>query len=60
MRKKLFNWVIARLQEQSTWRGFVWLLTAAGLQIQPDLAIQIVSAGAAVAGLIGVLSEEAK
>ena len=55
------NWVLARLREPSTWRGIVWLLTVLGLAIKPDQAEAIVTAGIALAGLLGVfLSDEPK
>ena len=41
------------LREPSTYRGLVWLLTAAGLALSPEQQIAIVGAGAALAGLIG-------
>lgn len=53
------NWLLARLREPSTWRGIVWLATVAGLSLRPDQAEAIVTAGMALAGLLGVfLSDE--
>jgi len=40
--------------EPSTYRGFVWLLMAAGLALSPEQQSAIISTGAAIAGLIGV------
>ncbi len=40
--------------EPSTWRGLVWLLTAGGLVLSPEQQVAIISAGAAISGLIGV------
>lgn len=48
------HWIIARLREPSTWRGVVWLATAAGLALTPEQAEIIVTAGMALAGAIGV------
>ena len=48
------NWVLARLREPSSWRGIVWLLTVFGLALKPDQAEAIVTAGMALAGLLGV------
>lgn len=42
------------LSEPSTWRGFVWLLTALGLKMDPSQAEAIVSLGLAVSGAIAV------
>jgi len=52
------RWMLERLQEPSTWRGLVWLLTAAGVAVSPDLAEKIAVAGMAVAGLLGVVLKE--
>jgi hypothetical protein len=55
------NWVLRRLREPSTWRGLVWLATVAGLSLRPDQAEAIVTAGMALAGLLGVfLADEPK
>ena len=55
------NWMIARLRENSTWRGIIWLLTVAGLSLRPDQAEAIITVGMAVAGLLGVfLADEPK
>ena len=47
------NWLLNRLSEPSTWRGLVWLATAAGLSLRPDQAEAIGIAGMALAGLLG-------
>jgi hypothetical protein len=49
------EYVLARLKEASTWRGFVYLLTALGVTVSPALAEAIIAAGMAVAGVIGVV-----
>ena len=48
----------ARLKEPSTWRGLVWLLTACGVTLRPEVWEQITAVGMAAAGLLGVLSRE--
>lgn len=53
---RLRVWLIERAREPSTWRGLVLLATAAGVQIAPDVQEAIVTAGLAVAGLIGALT----
>jgi len=40
-----------RLQEPSTWRGILLLLTALGVSIRPDLWEGIVTLGIALAGI---------
>lgn len=52
------NYLFARAKEPSTWRGLVLLLTAVGVPIAPALGEQIVTAGLAAAGLIGVLAAD--
>lgn len=55
------RWLLRRLREPSTWRGMVWLATVAGLSLRPDQAEAIVTAGMALAGLLGVfLADEPK
>lgn len=51
-------WWLARLREPSTWRGIVWILTAAGVSLSPELWETITAVGMAVAGLIGVITRE--
>ena len=52
------NWVVNRLREPSTWRGLVWLATAAGVSLSPDVWAYITTIGMAAAGLIGVITRE--
>lgn len=52
------KYLIARLKEASTWRGFFVLLAAFGVVVSPDLQESLVAVGLAVAGLIGVLSPD--
>jgi hypothetical protein len=50
-------YILDRLREPSTWRGITLLLTALGVPLAPALSEAIVSAGLAVAGLIGVVTK---
>lgn len=52
------NWFFARLNEPSTWRGIIWLLTVAGVSLSPEAWQYITTMGMAGAGLIGVLTSE--
>ena len=54
-RADLVRWACAQAREPSTWRGLVWVLTAAGITVSPELAAHIAAAGMAIAGLIGAL-----
>lgn len=40
--------------EASTWRGLIFILTAVGLQLDPEQQTAIITAGMALAGLVGV------
>lgn len=50
--------MLARLREPSTWRGLIWLLTALGVTLRPEVWEQITALGMAAAGLIGVLTHD--
>jgi len=52
------DYILDRAKEPSTWRGFILLLTAAGVPIAPEMANAIVSVGLALAGLIGVVTPD--
>ena len=51
-------YVLERLKEASTWRGIILLLTAVGVPVAPALADSIISAGLAIAGLIGAVTPD--
>ena len=53
----LFKWIIERLSEASTWQGITIVASAAGVRIEPELALQIATAGASVFGLINVIKK---
>lgn len=52
------SYILARIKEPSTWRGFILLLTAVGIPVAPQLAEAIVTTGLGVAGLVGVISPD--
>lgn len=52
--------IIDRLNEASTWRGIVALITAAGVAISPTQQAAIVATGLAVMGLLGAFVPDAK
>lgn len=56
----MFDYLLQRAQEPSTWRGAVLLATAAGVNIAPDLINAIVTFGLGLAGLLGVISKDKK
>ena len=56
----LKNFILARAKEPSTWRGFILMMTAVGIPIAPALADAIISTGLALAGLVGVVTADAR
>lgn len=44
---------LASLREPSTWRGMIMLATALGVPISPEQSDVILTAGLALAGLVG-------
>lgn len=56
--KQQMTWLLSRLREPSTYRGIVWLLTAAGVALTPEQGEAIFAAGMAFAGLLGVFLQD--
>lgn len=54
-KSKTTRFILARLSEASTLRGFLMILTAAGVALKPEVSDAIVAVGIALAGLVGVL-----
>jgi hypothetical protein len=52
------SYLLARIKEPTTWRGLVLVLTSLGVGVSPEQSDAIVSAGLAIAGLIGTLAPE--
>ena len=48
----ILNWILNRLKERSTWTGIIALITAAGVNLSPELAETIIQAGVAVVGVL--------
>jgi hypothetical protein len=53
--KTLIDTLLARLGENSTWRGILLVATAVGVKLEPDLQNAILAAGLGLIGLINVL-----
>ena len=51
-------YLLDRLREPSTWRGFVALLTAFGVALSPEQTAAIISVGLAVVGAIGAIAPD--
>lgn len=54
----MFNYLLQRAQEPSSWRGLALLATAVGVNIAPEMLNAIVTAGLGIAGLIGVVTKD--
>ena len=54
------EWIIDRLKEPTTYAGVFAGLTALGVQVAPELADAIMSAGIGVVGLVLVILKEKK
>ena len=54
----MFKYILNRLTERSTWLGVIGLITACGATLETELAEQIIAAGLAVAGLIGIVTKD--
>jgi hypothetical protein len=53
--KSLIDTLLARLGENSTWRGILLVATAVGVKLEPDLQNAILAAGLGLVGLINVV-----
>lgn len=54
------DWIIERLQEQSTWKGITLLLGVAGVAVDPSLVMEIGMAVGTIIGAINVARKEKK
>jgi hypothetical protein len=57
---KIVDYILDRLTENSTWRGIVFIASAAGIAIDPSKANAIAAAGMAIVGAINVFRKEKK
>lgn len=56
----MLNWLLARLKEQSTWKGLTLILSAVGIALSPEQMAAIVTAAVSVVGVIEVFRKEKK
>lgn len=54
----MVSYIIGLLKQDSTWKGILSLLTAAGVVLKPDQATAIIATGMALVGLIQVFITE--
>jgi len=52
--KSFIEWLLARLAENSTWRGLILTATAAGIILDEQQATAITAVGLGLVGLINV------
>ncbi len=52
------EYIKERLKEPSTWRGIILLLTAAGVPIAPAMGEAIICVGLALAGGVGIVTQD--
>jgi len=52
------TYVIENASQPSTWRGVIYVLTAAGVQLSPDQQNAIVSIGLGLAGLVALVFKD--
>jgi hypothetical protein len=57
---KILDYILTRLAEASTWRGLVFVASAAGIALDPDKANAIAAAGMALVGAINIFRKEKK
>ena len=57
---KILDYIMDRLQEPSTWRGLVFVISAAGITLEPSKANAIAAAGMALVGAINIFRKEKK
>jgi len=48
------NTIIAKLKEESTWKGLIAIAMACGLQLDPELQNSILVVGLAIMGIINI------
>ncbi len=51
------TYILNRAREPSTWRGLALILTAFGVHLAPEMQDAVITAGVALAGLIGIATK---
>jgi hypothetical protein len=54
----MFELIMKYALMPSTWKGIIGLVTAAGVTISPEMAVQIIAVGLALTGVINTLRNE--
>lgn len=50
--------IITMLKQESTWRGIIAIVTAAGVTISPELSTHIIAVGLALIGSINIAKKD--
>lgn len=53
----MFQYILERAKEPSSWRGLVLLATAAGVNVAPEMMNAIITLGVGLAGFLGVATK---
>ena len=54
----MFQYILNRLKERSTWLGFIAFATSCGASIATELTESIITVGVSPAGLVGVVTKD--
>lgn len=54
------QYLINRMSERSTWRGLIFVLSALGVSIRPEIQDAIIVFGLALAGMVDAFMPEAR
>ena len=54
----MFQYILNRLTERSTWLGLIAFATSCGASIATELTESIITVGVSPAGLVGVVTKE--
>ena len=57
---KILDYILNRLQEQSTYKGAIFVIAAAGISVDPEKANAIAAATMALVGAINLFRKEKK
>ena len=57
---KILDYILNRLQEQSTYTGAIFVIAAAGISVDPEKANAIAAAAMALVGAINIFRKEKK
>lgn len=58
--KNVFEFIVSRAKEPSTWRGLTVLATTFGVALSPELANAIITAGASIFAIIDIVKKDNK